>query len=359
MHRQALMRENAEKMQRAINYACQYPVEIFYPHRLQHYLDAGEEAHRLAKEGLFAESASLYDTVSMRIEDLVDDTKIKINELDMMFEIYKTVLARIENICTTDWELKDKNGDVILALTEETDMDYWSDMLYHVLSGEIAEHKRIIEGGSAEWVHQTHNNGYSPALMLDKQIRSLEVIPEQLEVCVQYALSACDSYNYIFTIRDTIVPVMAGQGYIYDGMKFGKRNSANKDTIGYQHYRQWLVSEECLYEGEEPDYREERCMQFINQEGNCCRIFIVPVRTGGTVGYCLYLDSQAEFQPEKVRLSLQRELQNSLPQVKVEIPENQFQLHTEQTRLMTKEVAVALTATPDENKLAAKYCMGI
>lgn len=359
-HLHGLMKKNEEKMREAVSHAYQYPIEVFYPHRLQHYIEAGEEAARLAEHGLFSEAASLYDTAAMRVTDLTEDTQIKVHELDMMFEIYRTVLANAESLCQSPWELKNDAGEVTLSLTEDVDRDYWSDMLYDTLMQELEKHRRIAEAGSEEWVKMQGNSGISPALLLDKQIRQLETIPRQLEICIRYALSACDCYNYFFDLRDMIFPIMSDQNYIYDRILFGKRSPANADTHGYEHYRQWLAEEECLEAGAEPDYREERCMQFFNSEGNQCRIFMIPVRKdNGTVAFRLFLDSQAECQPLQVQQALQNVLQNGLPQIQVEIAQNPEQMHTQQNRPMTKEIADVLAGNPDQNHLEARYCMGI
>lgn len=360
-HQRELMKQNQEKMQKAVSQAYQYPVEVFYPHRLQHYLDAGEEARRLADMGLFSEAASLYDTAAMRVADLTEDTQVKVHELDMMFDIYRTVLTNAETLCQSPWELKDDSDETVLTLTQEADRDYWSDTLYYTLIQELEEHRCIVEAGPSEWVKNQGNTGISPALLLDKQIRQLETIPKQLQICIQYALSACDCYNYLFDLRDTIIQVMSEQNYTYDRILFGRRNASNTDTPGYEHYRQWLAEEECLEAGGEPDYREERCIQFFNPEGNQCRIFMIPVRNQHTVGlnHRIFLNSQAEHQPLQVQQSLQDVLQNSLPQIRVEVAQTMEQLHTQQNRPMNKETAEALAGITAQNRLEAKYCMGI
>lgn len=347
-----------EQLQQALNLAYQNPVEIFFPHRLQHYLDAGERARKLMEEGLYTLAANDYSNICMGVSGLTEDTQRKVQELDVMFEIYRTLIANIDVLQTSPWELKDDNGNLIFSLCEENDLDYWSDTLYHKISLEIEEHRRISEAGSLKWIHNNADSGISPALLLDRRMRSLETLPGQLKICISYALSACDSYNYLFHIRDLAIKAFDEQNYYYDRTLFGRCNSLNKNSPGYDFYWQWLDKEECIYHDGEPDYREERCMQFYNPEGDSCRLYMIPVRTDSTVGYYLCLESQSEYYQQGVQNALQTALENWLQQA-VQISDGTVNVYASHNRLLTVEELKVLAAVPKEEKLSAKYCIGL
>lgn len=350
-------REQEANFNSALNSAALQPTEIFYPHRLHNYVMAGEKARALMEEGMYTLSASDYSSLTLAVNELTENTVQRLQEVQAMFEIYRTLAARIDIQRTSPYVLPGDDGEAVFALEDDNDMDYWSDALFYNLSQIIDTHKRNAEAGPDVWLASHRDSSISPVLLLDKEIRSLENIPEQLKICITYALSACDSYSFLFDIRDIISQALGEQNYTYEGTLFGERNNAIPDSPGYQHYRQWLKDEVCIVEGREPDYREERCMCFRNPEGNVCRVYMVPVRTNGTVAFNLWLESRAEHNPEKVQHALQNILTSRL-QLPVNISDNQASFHSSAGRVMTETELRQLAAVRDRDTLASKYCMG-
>lgn len=350
--------EQAEKLEEALRKAGEYPVEAFFPHRLQHYREAGERAAQLMREGLYTLAANDYSNSVMGVEGVVEDSKKRLSDIDMMFGLYGSMLERIDFINSGEKELRDKDDQVVLSLDSEEDLDYWSDALYGALLSDVREHKQVMEDGPEKWIERNAGKGTPPELLLDNRIRSLEYIPAQFEKCVSYALSACDSYNKIFSIRDEAIQILAEQNYFYDCTRFGPCAAAGMDTLGYQHYRQWLVEEECIDASKEPDYREERCMQFLNEEGNLCWLHMIPVRRECVVGYQLWLESCAEHVPAKVGETLRHVLVDGLHE-NVGLVTDGNVPGTDSGRVLTMEELKVLSAVPAESQIRAKYCVGV
>ena len=340
------------------NVALQLPVDVFYPHRLEQYLKAGERARHLMEEGLYNLSANDYSNICLGINGLIEDTNQRIRELDAMFEIYRTLVSSISLMKTSPWELTDDDGDVVLSLDDERDMDYWSDSLFYQLSVSLEIHRRTAEAGSELWIQQHMGSSISPALLLDKEIKGLEMIPKQLEVCTSYALSACDCYNYLYEVKDIASKILMEQNYSYIQTLFGEKKQNIPDSPGYEYYTQWLSNEECIKLGSSPDYREERCIRFSNPEGNLCFLYMVPVREKATVKTFLYIESYAEHNPEKVRYVLQTILSSALGR-NVNICSNINQVSTASDRVMSEEELRRLAAVQDKSHLEAKYCSGV
>ncbi len=350
-------KEQEANFNSAVNAAALQPTEIFYPHRLHNYAMAGEKARALMEEGMYTLSANDYSNLTLAVNELTENTVQKLREVQAMFEIYRTLAARIDLQRTSPYVLYGDDGEAVLALDDDNDMDYWSDSLFYTLSQIIDTHKRNAGAGPDVWLASHRDAGISPVLLLDREIRSLENIPEQLKICITYALSACDSYNFLFDIRDIVSQALSEQNYVYEGTLFGRRNNTVPDSPGYQHYRRWLDGETCIAEGSEPDYREERCMCFRSPEGNICRVYMVPVRTNGTVAFNLWLESLAEHNPEKVQYALQNILASRL-QMPVNISDNQASFHSSVSRVMTETELRQLAGVRDRDTLTAKYCIG-
>lgn len=351
------------QFQQALNLAYQQPVEAFHPHSIEDYRKAGERARKLLQSGLYSLAANDFSNCRMGIMSITEDTQKKVKDIEMMFELYKSLLAQIDILSTSPWELKDENGDTYLSLDKIEDIDYWSDMLYTHLSELIDEHKQIVSNGVLEWIHANSNKSVSPELALDYRIRSLEYIPSQLQICISYALSACDCYNQLFDIRDIVNDILLEQNYYYDSTTFGACRPSNDDSKGFQYYLQWLKDERCIDIGKTPDYREERCIQYKNSEGNICRIHIVPVRNNAILSFNLYLESISMMLPSMVETSLRVSLQNALSFINCHVriydkTDNELNRQNE-NRILTYEGLKVLSAMPDERKMKAKYCTGI
>ena len=355
--------DEESKFQQALNLAYQQPVEAFHPHSIEDYRKAGERARKLLQSGLYSLAATDFSNCRMGIMSITEDTQKKVKDIEMMFELYKSLLAQIDILSTSPWELKDENGGTYLSLDKIEDIDYWSDMLYTQLSELIDEHKKIVSDGVLEWIHANANKGISPELMLDHKIRSLEYIPSQLQICISYALSACDCYNQLFDIRDIVNDVMLEQNYYYESTTFGACRPSNDNSKGFQYYLQWLKDEKCIDRGKAPDFREERCIQYKNTEGNICMIHIIPVRYNAIVSFNLYLESISALLPSMVENSLRIALENALSfincHVRIYDKSNSELNRQNENRILTYEGLKVLSAMPDERKMKAKYCTGV
>ena len=336
-----------------IREAVHQPVEVFYPHRLQHYLEAGKRARALMEEGMYSLAANDYSNICMGIRGLMEDTNRKKDELNAMFEQYRFLVTKADLFMTSPWELKNSKGEVSLALEKEEDLDYWSDGLFYAISESLKNHRHIAYAGTEEWIREHSGSKISLSMQLEQQIRSLETLPKQMELCISYALSACDCYNYLIDIREKIISVLAGQNYQYDGTFFGERNIAMEKTPGYEAYRQWLAEEACVRAGGEPDYREERCLRFHNPEGNQCEISLVPIRTEYTVACKIRLRSRAELHQEQVGAVLQSTLERTLGQT-VEMAEQEDGLRTSKERFLTAGELKRLAAVPQKERYSAQ-----
>ena len=73
----SLAQQTIEKLNQSIQIACQVPVDLFYPHALQRYIDAGLEAEKLLKDELYSLALAKADCACMFVKRLTDDTRTK------------------------------------------------------------------------------------------------------------------------------------------------------------------------------------------------------------------------------------------------------------------------------------------
>ena len=309
---EVVARRNMEKLERSVESACRYPVDRFFPHALQRYMDAGEEAQRLIEQGLFSLAAAKADVVCMAVEKLESDTAAKVRELTMMFRRYRENLSSIRRGLASDSyrRLMDESGNVILQLSE-TDVDYWSDQLYDQLLQLLEQHQRNVDGGVDGWLERNEGENIPLTLALDREMQRLDSIPQKLRICVSYALSACDCYNYSVQVRDLAEELLRQQNYTFSEVSFGACRDGNDNSAGYKDYaREYLSKAVCFQPGGSADFREERRITFTKRYGtgsqDVCSIILVPRRSYDVVSTDMFLKLESEYLPDIVQEQLIR-----------------------------------------------------
>lgn len=337
------------------------PVEHFYPHALEMYLEAGDEAKRLLDEGLYSLAASKADVVYMAVEKLKLDTQAKLVDMERMFAIYREKLNIIWSSFHDDntWTLRDKGGEVLLRLTNE-DADYWSDLLYNQIQETLEYHQKNVDEGVDGWLRKNHDREVSLDLALDREIQKLDAIPQRLRTCVSYALSACDCFNHSQEVLEAVQQLMEGQNFICVECAYGACKAGNDQTAGYRHYAEvFLDHEACLQPGCRADYREERCFRFRKSSGDECCITIVPRRNRDAVSLEIYMSLRSEYLPdilqERLRQILCREeCLHGIPLQIVREP-----VATADDRPMSLEAMNQIFDEARERELTAKYSIGV
>ena len=351
-----------QKLKQSIQDACQFPVDIFYPHAIQRYIEAGEEAEKLLQNKLYTLAVPKAECATDAVKRLENSTKQKMEELDTLFEIYRMKLETLTKSIFSDGRLNLKDGDeVVLELTEQ-DIDYWSDRLYSELKELLQEHQANVDGGTGQWIKKCANQALDPAILLDKEIQRLDMIPQKLSICISYATSACDCFNHTSVIEETVETVLREQNYEFTGIAYGPCKCGNDASKGFQEYfHQYLQDEICIKENGKADYREERVLTFekchtINEKPDICRLYIIPVRKEKTVSYRIYMQLEAEYFPTMVQESLSNILGRN--GVYVETAKSAMNIATDAGRPLTLKETDNFTATVTEADLRQKYSLG-
>lgn len=347
------------KLQKDIEEACALPVEVFYPHSMQKYLDAGQEAKRLLELDLYSLAIAKSDCAAMSVNRVKEETKTKIDELDAMFRLYKTKMDSIEEfLLQTDNRCLFEDGEVILELSE-CDMDYWSDFLFSELQLQLDQHRDTIALGTEGWIRRCDGLALEPSYLLDKEIQKLDLIPEKLGICISYALSACDCFNYTHEIASKAEDILDGQNYEFVGIAYGECKYGNDNTAGFKHYYEnYLNNEQCVCSGKTPDYREERVLTFKKRhlsgpDSDYCKIYIVPFRREKTVAYKVYLQLESIYIPKMMCDSLIQLFEKS--GLIIQIAENSCSLGTTEQRPLSLQRITVEGLVNEESRLDNKY----
>ena len=357
----ALAEQALQKLQQSIQDACQYPVDLFYPRALQRYMDAGKEAESLLQNQLASLALAKADCACMSVDRLADDTAAKVRELDAMFDIYRAKLEAIQTSLTAEPQRMTDNGEVVLELSE-IDLDYWSDLLYSDLQALLSKHQEIIDAGVDGWLAACQQTELSPSLQLDKKMQELDLIPRKLNICVSYALSACDCYNFFSRIQSMADDILGNQNYSFCAAVYGRAKEENSTTNGYQHYYDaGLAEEQCVEPGEKPDYREERILRYqkhyANEKIEQCSLIVVPLRTKETVSFQTYLRLESEYLPMVVAEQLRTLFQQAgLP---VQLLARTACVPVQSDRLFSLETLNQMIPEDKKSTLAAKYSLNI
>ena len=305
---ESVARANMEKLKRSVESACRYPVDRFFPHKIQRYIEAGQEAERLMEQGLFSLAAAKADVACIAVEKLESDTAARIRELEQMFQRYRDRLSFIRRDLANDSskQLLDDNGSVVLQLSE-IDVGYWSDQLYDQILQSLEQHQQNVDGGVDGWLARDSGDTISPVLALDREMQHLDSIPQKLRICISYALSACDCYNYSVQVRDLAEELLAQQNYVFERVSFGACKNGNDASAGYREYaKNYLNKAVCIHPGSMADFREERCITFKKRYGasgkeDVCRIILVPRRSYDTVSMDMFLEFESNYLPDIVQ----------------------------------------------------------
>lgn len=358
----SLAQKSVQRLNQSIQNACQVPVDLFYPHALQRYIDAGKEAENLLQLELYSLALAKADCVCMSVERLTDDTATKVRELESMFELYNAKIEAIDEfIASSDSRQLIDNKEVVLELSE-IDLDYWSDLLYSELQIILFKHKDIIRGGVNGWLSQCQGSGISPSLLLDKQMQKLDLIPKKLSICVSYALSACDCYNYLAYIKRIADQVMISQNYAFNTILFGQVKPDNSKTNGYAYYYDnYLIKEQCIDSSSKPDYREERVLlyekNYAGGKKDRCRICVLPIRTGDTVSLDIYIQFDIDYLPSTISTKIRNLFSESGLNVKLLLNGEKFPVQND--RQLTLEILNSITSEERESTLSSKYSVNI
>lgn len=359
----ALAESSIKDLNVSIEDACKYPVELFYPHAIQRYVDAGREAADLMSSELYSLALSKSDCAKMFVNRLADDTKAKVRELEMMLQLYGEMVETVKRITASpeSARLFDDDGRLVLELTE-TDVDYWSDMLYTDLRALIRHHEDIVAGGVQGWLATCGSTDLSPSLLLDHEMQKLDRIPKQLKTCIIYALSACDSYNYFNTVYEVAESIFSGQNYMLESIAYGEVRSGNETSAGYDaYYESDLKHQRCVREGGRPDFREERvltyCKKYTDGSIDRCIISMVPIRTDATVSHKLYLKCQTGFMPAIVTRDMLRMF--AAAGIYIEPITDGCRLSLQANRPLSLNVLDSLVTGERESTLSSKYSKNI
>lgn len=347
------------KLQKDIEEACTLPVEVFYPHSMQKYLDAGLEAKRLLESELYSLAIAKSDCAAMSVNRVKEETKTKIDELNAMFRLYKLKLDSIEEfLLQTDNRCLFEDGNVVLELSE-CDMDYWSDFLFSELQLQLEQHRDTIESGTENWIRRCDGQALEPSYLLDKEIQKLDLIPEKLGICISYALSACDCFNYTHEIASIAEEILNGQNYELVDIAYGVCKYGNDDTEGFNYYYQnYLINEQCVCSGKTPDYREERVLTFRKRhlsgsDSEYCKIYIVPFRKEKTVAFRVYLQLESTYIPKMMCDSLIHLFEKN--GLNIQIAENSCSLGTTEQRPLSLQRITDEGLANEEARLENKY----
>lgn len=351
-----------QKLQQSIQNACLFPVDIFYPHAIQRYIDAGEEAEKLLRSKLYTLAVPKAECATDSVKRLEDSTKKKMEELDTLFEIYRIKLEALTGYVFSVGRLGVKDGDEVILELSEQDIDYWSDKLYSELKELLREHQTNVEGGTELWIKKCANQALDPIFLLDKEIQRLDMIPQKLNVCISYATSACDCFNHTSVIEGTVEMVLKEQNYKFTGIAYGPCKCGNDSSEGFQEYfRQYLQEENCVKKNEIADYREERVLTFekchaINGKPDICKLYIVPVRKEKIVSYRIYMQIETEYFPAMVQESLSNLLERN--GIYVETVKSTIHIETDAGRPLTLKETDNFTTKVTEADLHQKYSLG-
>lgn len=350
---------NLERLKQSVESACRYPVDRFFPHTLQRYIEAGEEAQRMMNQGLFSLAAAKADVACMAVARLESDTAAKIRELELMFQRYRENLSSIRRDLANESSrrLLDDSGNVVLQLSE-LDVDYWSDQLYDQLLQSLEEHQRNVDGGVDGWLERHTDEDVPLVMSLDREMQKLDSIPQKLRICVSYALSACDCYNYSAQVRDMAEELLSQQNYTFSEVSFGACKEGNDRSAGYRNYAsEYLNGAACFQPGGHADFREERHITFIKHYGaggrDTCSIILVPRRSYDAVSVDMFLKLESDYLPNIVQDGLIRMFQEH--GLRFRPLERLTQAVTDSNRPLSLSAVERFYGVSREKELTAKY----
>lgn len=350
-----------QKLQQSIQDACRFPVDVFYPHAMQRYIEVGEETEKLLRSKLYVLAVPKAECAANAVKRLEDNARQKLEELNALFEIYRIKLERITTYISSYGQPGLMDGDEVVLELSEQDIDYWSDRLYSELKKLLQEHQENVNGGINQWLKKYANQALDPVFLLDKEIQRLDMIPQKLGICISYAMSACDCFNQTSVIEETAETVLGEQNYKFTGIAYGPCKRGNDLSEGFREYHlQYLQDETCVMKNETADYREERILTFekchsLNEKPDICRLYIVPVRREKTVSYRIYMQLEAEYFPYMQQERLSSILGRN--GIYVETAKSAMNIATDAGRPLTLKETDNFTAIVTEAGLRQKYSL--
>lgn len=345
--------------------ACTLPVDIFFPHCIQHYLEAGEEAKALLQAKLYTLALSKADCARLFVTRLTSETQARQNELEALFLLYRqsyeVILQHLHSEETR--RLSDPDGSVLLQLSEQ-DTSYWSDQLYTELSTTLDGHRAVLDAGINGWLKRCAGQPVSPTLLLDQEIQKLNALPDKLGLCISYALSACDSYNHTADLFESAVGLLKSQGFASETVTYGACRPGNDTSEGYAHYQKVsLFRAQCHTPGGAPDYREERMLAMTKRypgttEHDTVFLYAIPLRQAATVRAAFLLQLETRSLPQERAAQLAKMLSDLTGQP-VTAAQRADPLPLQPDRPMTLQTAEQLTATVNDDQAVNKYSSDI
>ena len=363
------LRQKAQKaltgLERQIADACALPVDVFFPHCIQHYIEAGEEAKALLQARLYTLALSKADCARLFVTRLTSETQARQNELEALFLLYRqsyeVILQHLHSEETRC--LSDPDGSVLLQLSEQ-DTSYWSDQLYTELSTTLDGHRAVLDAGINGWLKRCAGQPVSPTLLLDQEIQKLNALPDKLGLCISYALSACDSYNHTADLFESAVGLLKSQGFASETVTYGACRPGNDTSEGYAHYQKAsLFRAQCHTPGGAPDYREERMLTMTKRypgttEHDTVFLYAIPLRQAATVRAAFLLQLETRFLPQERAAQMAKRLSNLTGQP-VTAAQRADPLPLQPDRPMTLQTAEQLTATVNDDQAVNKYSSDI
>lgn len=367
--RNIMLKEKAQKaldsLEKQTTAACTLPVEIFFPHTLQHYIEAGEEAKTLLQEKLYSLALSKADCASLFVTRLTSETQARQNELDALFTLYRQTYEVILHHLHDEKSrrLSGPDGSCLLQLSEQ-DTSYWSDQLYTELSTTLDGHRAVLDAGINGWLKRCAGQPVSPTLLLDQEIQKLNSLPDKLGLCISYALSACDSYNHTADLFESAVGLLKSQGFASETVTYGACRPGNDTSEGYAHYlKVSLFRAQCHTPGGAPDYREERMLTMTKRypgttEHDTVFLYAIPLRQAATVRAAFLLQLETRSLPQERAAELAKMLSDLTGQP-VTAAQRADPLPLQPDRPMTLQTAEQLTATVNDDQAVNKYSSDI
>ena len=367
--RNSALRQKAQQaltgLEQQIADACTLPVDIFFPHCIQHYIEAGEEAKALLQAKLYTLALSKADCARLFVTRLTSETQARQNELEALFLLYRqsyeVILQHLHSEETR--RLSDPDGSVLLQLSEQ-DTSYWSDQLYTELSTTLDGHRAVLDAGINGWLKRCAGQPVSPPLLLDQEIQKLNALPDKLGLCISYALSACDSYNHTADLFESAVGLLKSQGFASETVTYGACRPGNDTSEGYAHYQKVsLFRAQCHTPGGAPDYREERMLTMTKRypgttEHDTVFLYAIPLRQAATVRAAFLLQLETRSLPQESAAQLAKRLSDLTGQP-VTAAQRADPLPLQPDRPMTLQTAEQLTATVNDDQAVNKYSSDI
>lgn len=367
--RSSALRQKAQQaltgLEQQIADACTLPVDIFFPHCIQHYIEAGEEAKALLQAKLYTLALSKADCARLFVTRLTSETQARQNELEALFLLYRqsyeVILQHLHSEETR--RLSDPDGSVLLQLSEQ-DTSYWSDQLYTELSTMLDGHRAVLDAGINGWLKRCAGQPVSPTLLLDQEIQKLNSLPDKLGLCISYALSACDSYNHTADLFESAVGLLKSQGFASETVTYGACRPGNDTSEGYAHYQKVsLFRAQCHTPGGAPDYREERMLTMTKRypgttEHDTVFLYAIPLRQAATVRAAFLLQLETRSLPQERAAQLAKMLSDLTGQP-VTAAQRADPLPLQPDRPMTLQTAEQLTATVNDDQAVNKYSSDI